>query len=283
MVLRIEDLDPARCRPAYTAQLVEDLVWLGLDWDEGGNIPGWRQSERSDYYAECFARLQNLGLVYPCYCTRNELHDASAPHLSDGTVLYSGRCRNLTETQRKEAETRRRPAWRLTVPDETIRFADGLQGEYEEHLPSRCGDFILRRSDGVYAYQLAVVADDAAMGVTQVVRGQDLLSSTPRQLLLYRLLGFEAPQFCHLPLLMSESGARLSKRDRSLDLGVLRDAGITPEEILGRLGWLAGIWEKPDGATLKELLTAFDPQKLVRQNITVPAGLFAPLLDKAES
>ncbi len=175
MVLRIEDLDPDRCRPEYAEQLKDDLRWLRLDWDTE-QTP---QSRRTEAYRERFERLREMGLVYPCYCSRGELHAASAPHASDGNVIYAGTCRDLTEEER--AGKTRRPAWRLIVPDEEFTFHDGLQGEYRENLARECGDFIIRRSDGVYAYQLAVVTDDAESGVTQIVRGRDLLSSTPRQ------------------------------------------------------------------------------------------------------
>ena len=187
MVLRIEDLDPDRCRPEYAEQLKDDLRWLRLDWDTE-QTP---QSRRTEVYRERFERLREMGLVYPCYCSRGELHAASAPHASDGNVIYAGTCRNLTEEER--AGKTRRPAWRLIVPDEEFSFHDGLQGEYRENLARECGDFIIRRSDGVYAYQLAVVTDDAEAGVTQIVRGRDLLSSTPRQIYLQRLLGLPTP------------------------------------------------------------------------------------------
>ena len=176
MVLRIEDLDPDRCRPAYAEVLKDDLRWLGLDWDRE-QTP---QSLRTEDYARAFDRLADLGLVYPCYCTRGELHAASAPHASDGRFVYAGTCRHLTQAQR--AEKTKAPAWRLVVPDRVYGFADGLQGYYAENLAEQCGDFIIRRADGVYAYQLAVVLDDGEGGVTQVVRGMDLLDSTPRQL-----------------------------------------------------------------------------------------------------
>ena len=178
MVLRIEDLDPDRCRPEYAETLKDDLRWLGLDWDRE-QTP---QSLRSRAYEERFDRLAQLGLVYPCYCTRNELHAASAPHASDGRVLYAGTCRDLTQAQR--AEKQKLPAWRLMVPNRAYGFTDGLQGWFSENLAAECGDFIIRRADGVYAYQLAVVTDDGEGGITQVVRGMDLLDSTPRQLYL---------------------------------------------------------------------------------------------------
>ena len=251
MVLRIEDLDPDRCRPEYAETLKDDLRWLGLDWDRE-QTP---QSLRTAAYAEEFDKLADLGLVYPCYCTRGELHAASAPHASDGRVLYAGTCRNLTETQR--AEKTKKPAWRLAVPDRVYGYTDGLQGYYEENLAAECGDFIIRRADGVYAYQLAVVTDDGAGGVTQVVRGMDLLDSTPRQLYLYELLGLKAPEFYHVPLLTAPDGRRLSKREKDLDLGALRRTH-TPEQLLGKLAHLAGVLETPDPASAREIAQVFD-------------------------
>lgn len=255
MVLRIEDLDPDRCKQAYAEQLKEDLLWLGLTWDEEA-IP---QSKRSSAYREQFERLEALGLVYPCYCTRNELHDASAPHASDGNPIYSGRCRKLSVEER--AQQTRKPAWRLCVPDKEVSFVDGLQGEYHENLAKDCGDFIIRRSDGVYAYQLAVVTDDAANGITEVVRGCDLLSSTPRQLYLYELLGYQAPQFYHVPLLVTEQGVRLSKRDRACDLSYLRTVS-SPERIFGLLASGCGLIDQNAPISLPELLSEFSREKL---------------------
>ena len=201
MVLRMEDLDPDRCRPEYARQLADDLRWLGLDWDEGWQKGGphgpYLQSERTERYAAAFRALEGRGLVYPCFCTRAERLAASAPHRSDGQAVYAGKCRHLTEEERAELARTRRPAWRIAAPDRAVSFTDGLQGPYSENLLHDCGDFILRRSDGVYAYQLAVVYDDGDMGVTQVVRGRDLLSSTPRQLWLYELLGLTPPEFYH--------------------------------------------------------------------------------------
>ncbi len=255
MVLRIEDLDPDRCRPEYTETLKDDLRWLGLDWDRE-QTP---QSQRTEAYAEAFGWLDQQGLVYPCYCSRGELHAASAPHASDGRLLYAGTCRNLSAAER--AEKTKAPAWRLSVPDRFYSFTDGLQGHYSENLAEECGDFIIRRADGVYAYQLAVVTDDAEGGITQVVRGMDLLDSTPRQLYLYELLGKEPPEFYHVPLLLSADGRRLSKRDKDLDLGVLRQK-YTPEEILGRLAHLAGILDAPEAASAKELAGLFTWEKV---------------------
>ena len=278
LVLRMEDLDPDRCRPEYAAQLAEDLLWLGLDWDEGYGKGGpdgpYLQSKRTEQYAAAFKRLEEMGLVYPCYCTRAERLAASAPHRSDGQAVYGGRCRNLTAEEREALEQAgRHPAWRLKVPDEVWTVNDGHMGPYGENLLWDCGDFIIRRSDGVYAYQLAVVVDDGAMGVNQVVRGMDLLSSTPRQCYLYHLLGLEPPEFRHVPLLLAEDGRRLSKRDRDLDMGALR-ARWTAEELVGRLALLAGLQSTPEPVTPAALAERFSWEQVPRADIVVPSGLF---------
>ena len=261
MVLRIEDLDPDRSRMAYAAQMEDDLTWFGMDWDEGGSKGGpqgpYYQSQRTQRYRRYFEALRAKGLVYPCYCTRGELHAAQAPHREDGAPIYSGRCRSLTEEERARLAQSRRPAYRLMAPDREIAFTDGCQGEFRENLLRDCGDFIIRRSDGVFAYQLAVVADDGEMGITQVVRGCDLLDSTPRQLYLYELLGYPAPEFFHIPLLMSPSGKRLSKRDKAQDVGVLRANHRGPEVLLGQMGLWAGILDHPEAVTARELVAEF--------------------------
>ena len=262
MVLRIEDLDPDRCRPEYAETLKDDLRWLGLDWDRE-QIP---QSRRSAAYEAQFQRLQAQGLIYPCYCTRGELHAASAPHASDGRFIYAGTCRNLTPEER--AAKTKAPAWRLVVPDRVYGFTDGLQGTFSENLARDCGDFIVRRADGVYAYQLAVVTDDGQGGVTQVVRGMDLLDSTPRQLYLYELLGLQAPEFYHVPLLTAPDGRRLSKREKDLDLGALRMTH-SPEQLLGKLAFLAGILDQPEAASAKDLAAVFRWEKVKKEPIVL--------------
>ena len=177
-------------------------------------------SECAAIYTESYNKLEAQGLVYPCFCSRAQLHAASAPHTSDGNVIYPGTCRGLTTEQIAEKRKKKAPAYRLMVPDEDITFTDGCMGPHTENLLRDCGDFYLRRADGVFAYQLAVVVDDARMGVTEVVRGADLLSSTARQLYLYRLLGLPAPKFAHCPLLLAPDGRRLSKRDGDQSLEI---------------------------------------------------------------
>ena len=264
MVLRLEDLDPDRCTQAWCDQVMRDLEWLGLDWD---NEPVY-QSRRTPAYEAAFRQLEEKRLVYPCFCTRAERMAASAPHRSDGQAVYDGRCRRLTAEQREDLARQRNPAWRLAVPDRAGSFRDLLQGMYEENLLRDCGDFILRRSDGVYAYQLAVVVDDAWMGVTQVVRGSDLLSSTPRQRYLLELLGCPAPEYGHVPLLLAPDGRRLAKRDRDQELGALQQR-FTARELVGRLAHLAGLIPEAAPVSPEELVPLFAGEKLPRRDIAM--------------
>ena len=277
VVLRIEDLDTRRCTDAYAQQLQDDLLWLGLTWDEGPLVGGpngpYEQSKRTALYKEALDALRARGLVYPCFCTRAELHAADAPHRSDGLSVYAGTCRNLTAAEIAARSRTRPPAYRLRVPAETIAVQDGHMGLYKENLARDCGDFLLCRSDGLFAYQLAVVVDDAAMGVTEVVRGSDLLPSAPRQLFLYRLLGLAPPTFCHVPLLLASDGRRLSKRDRDLNLAVLREIR-KPEAVIGKLAYLAGIHPTAEPVSAAELLPAFDWDAVPARDIVVPDHLF---------
>ena len=279
VILRIEDLDTARCPARYGEQMCRDIHWLGLDWDEGPGVGGpsgpYEQSRRTGLYQAALERLEAQGLVYPCFCTRAELHAASAPHREDGQVIYPGTCRRLSpeEAAEKARRTGRPPALRLRVPEEEIAFQDGHMGAYREFLPRDCGDFLLRRSDGMFAYQLAVVVDDAAMGVTEVVRGADLLASTPRQLLLYRLLGLRAPAFYHFPLLLGSDGQRLSKRNADAGLDTLGQRYTAPE-ILGKLAYLAGFNTSAEPRTGERLLADFDWDKVPKEDIRIPEGLF---------
>ena len=266
ILLRIEDLDPARSRREYAEAMMEDFRWLGLTWDR--RAPD--QSTRSAAYEAALEQLREKDLLYPCYCTRDQLHAASAPHASDGRVIYGGTCRNLTETQR--AAMTKTPCLRIRVPDREIAFADGLQGAYGMNLQKEWGDFILRRADGVAAYQLAVVVDDGAAGVTEVVRGRDLMSSTPAQLWLYALLELEPPQYCHVPMLLAPDGRRLSKRDRDLDLGELRKR-FRPEEILGLLGHLCGLTDRWEPVSLRELTAEFSWEKIRREDIVLDPAI----------
>lgn len=271
VLLRIEDLDTVRCPRVYADAIVDDLAWLGLAAD--GPTPTVYQSERSGIYQQYYDVLLKKGLIYPCFCSRSQLHAASAPHRSDGQVVYAGTCRGLSDAEVARRSLTRAPAFRVQVPDEEIAFTDGHLGRYAENLARDCGDFYLRRADGVFAYQLAVVVDDALMGVTEVVRGSDLLSSTPRQLWLYRELGLTAPQFYHLPLLLAPDGRRLSKRDGDQSLENLR-ARYTPQEIIGKLAYVCGLQDTPAPASPQELVPGFSWDKVPKQDILLPEGLF---------
>ena len=265
MLLRIEDLDTLRCTEENAEILRDDLRWLGLDWDR--EMPP--QRSRSAYYEEILRRLGEAGEVFPCWCTRGDLKNApNAPHASDGHPIYPGTCRRLSVEEREARLAKKAAIARLAVPNEVISFTDGNYGRYEENLKRECGAFILRRADGVFAYQLAVVADDIDGGVNEVVRGRDLLSSTPRQLYLYRLLGAEPPRYFHVPLLTAPDGRRLSKRDDDLDMGALRKK-YTPEEIVGALAYAAGQTEKNEPCSARELIEIFDRTKIGQEDLPI--------------
>ena len=270
MVLRMEDLDTQRTREEYAETLRNDLVWLGLDWD----LETQPQSKRSAVYDGYFEKLRELGLLYPCYCTRSQLHNVNAPHLSDGTPVYAGTCRNLTAAERAAFD--RAPAWRVRVPEKQWTVEDKIQGTYTENLDTDCGDFVVRRADGVYVYQLAVTVDDGEAGVTEVVRGRDLLSSAPRQMYLQELFGFSHPEYGHVPMLLAPDGRRLSKRDRDLDLGQLRQA-MTAEKLLGSLACSAGILDKSTPISARELAKEFSYTKLKKEDICLDGEIFLSL------
>ena len=255
MVLRMEDLDTQRTSAEFAETLRDDLRWLGLTYDR--ETPP--QSQRSQTYDRYFERLGDLGLLYPCYCTRSQLHSVNAPHLSDGTYVYPGTCRNLTQQER--AKMNRAPAWRVMVPDKVWSLTDRVQGYYELNLATECGDMVVRRADGVYVYQLAVTVDDGEAGVTEVVRGMDLLSSAPRQMYLQELFGFPHPAYAHVPMLLAPDGRRLSKRDKDLDLGALQ-AHCRPEEVIGRLAFAAGMIDRYEAISAAELAAEFSWEKI---------------------
>ncbi len=272
LILRMEDLDPDRCREEYAAQILRDLEWLGLDWDEGYGAGGpngpYLQSQRKDLYMDYLRRLESLGLLYPCWCTRSQRLAAYAPHKGDISSDGACPCRSFSQDQRREkmAEQGRPPAWRVAVPAETISFTDGVQGSYSQQLDKDCGDFIVRRSDGVIAYQLAVTVDDSLMGISHVVRGRDLLSSTPRQLWLSGVLGFSPPSYWHTPMLLAADGRRLSKRDQDMDMEYLRRI-FTPEGLLGRLSFLLGLRLDESPVSPHELAAGFSWDKIPKNDI----------------
>jgi len=265
-VLRIEDLDRPRVRSGASERMLFDLRWLGLDWDEGPDIGGphapYIQSKRQEIYSTYLHRLLNKGLIYPCYCSRAEIfRAASAPHGYEGP-RYPGTCRYLTQAQRRQYEANnRRPSMRFRVDDErTVSFTDLLVGPVEQHVQHDIGDFIVCRSDGIFAYQFAVVVDDALMLINQVVRGVDLLQSTARQILLFEALGFQVPTFAHVPLLFDEHGKRFSKRTQSAGLEPLRAAGATPAEIVGQMAAECGLVDRGEQLSAKVLAQRYKHQ-----------------------
>ena len=262
LVLRMEDLDTQRTSAEFAETLRQDLLWLGLNWD----VETPPQSQRSAVYDRYFELLREKGLLYPCYCTRSQLHNVNAPHLSDGTYVYPGTCRTLTQPP-----ANRMPAWRVQVPNRVYTLQDMGRGFYAQNLQEECGDFVVRRADGVYVYQLAVTVDDGEAGVTEVVRGMDLLGSAPRQMYLQELFGFPHPTYGHVPMLMAPDGRRLSKRDRDLDLGELQKH-CTAEAVLGTLAFSAGIIDQNTSVSARELAKEFCWERLSPNDIYLDAS-----------
>ena len=268
MLFRLEDLDPARSSPEYADRMAEDLLWLGLDWDIGWR-PGdtaFAQSHRTERYAAALKKLEAQGLVYDCRCSRAERLAASAPHPGEE------RPRGCTCRTHPKPDTGRSAAKKLYVPNETVHWTDGHFGDQTDVLCPGEDDFIIRRSDGVYAYQLAVSVDDMEMGVTRVVRAQDLISSTARQITLIRLLGGTPPSYCHCPLLVAPEGRKLSKRAGDLSMEAFRER-FTPEALTGVLAKLAGLRETAAPVTAQELIADFSWKKVPAEPILVPNNL----------
>ena len=269
--LRMEDLDRPRVRPGAAAAILSDLRWLGLDWDEGPDTGGpaapYTQSERGAIYEEHLQRLQEAGLVYPCYCSRADIaRAASAPHGAEDGPAYPGTCRDpLRREQQRWRAGGRPPALRFRVPGGVVYVQDGLYGLVEQDVARATGDVVVRRADGVPAYQLAVVVDDALMAITDVVRGADLLFSTPRQIALYHALGYGVPRFLHVPLAVDASGERLAKRHGAVGLGPLRESGLPSTCVVGALAASVGLVPPGTALTARELLTVFDPLRLARE------------------
>lgn len=257
IVLRIEDLDMQRSKPQFIDAIERDFEMLGLTWDFGPFF----QHGRTDAYRAAYKELSERNLVYPCFCTRADLHAVSAPHRGEETV-YSGTCRNLADGARALLAKQHSPAYRLMVPDKTVSFTDQIQGVYTQNLVRGCGDFIIRRSDKAFAYQLAVVVDDAEQKVNSVVRGVDLLCSTPQQMYLQDLLGFSHPIYAHVPLITSQKDRRLSKRDHDAALDALLARFGTPQGVIGHIAGLVGLAPTDEPVTPQELLRDFDRKKL---------------------
>jgi len=275
IVLRIEDVDTPRCKPAWTAQCLQDMRWLGLDWDEGPDVGGDRgpyaQRDRGERYEAALKQLQDAGLVYPCYCSRADLLTAGqAPHgLQAEGPVYPGTCRQLDETERRRKAAAKTPSLRFIMPQEATSFTDGIAGPVTYEAGAG-GDFIVKRADGIIGYQLAVVVDDDEMGITDVLRGWDLLDSTPRQLRLAEALGKSSPRYAHAPLLLGPDGNRLAKRHGDIAVAALRASGIWPEGIIGLLGWLYGLLEKPQPASAQELIPLFDLSRIPKGSVALP-------------
>jgi glutamyl-tRNA synthetase len=275
-VWRTEDLDPPRVVPGMAEAIRFDLVWLGLDWDEGPDVGGrhapYMQSARGALYEEALARLAAAGRLFPCRRSRRELHSvSSAPHGSEGGLPYPADFRpralepgwyerlSLAGSSQLDAA-----ALRFRVDDRPVRFVDRVYGPVEERVDLAVGDFVLKRRDGLYAYQLAVVVDDLLMGIDEVVRGADLLGSTARQIQLIEALGGEIPAYAHVPLVVGEGGEKLSKRDGALDLASLRARGVRPEALVGRLAWSLGLLDRPEPCRPAELLPGFRWERVSR-------------------
>ena len=270
MVFRMEDLDPARSKQIYAEAMAADLQWLGLDWDRGWpEDASYAQSKRTELYEDVFQMLRERELVYPCRCSRSErLAAASAPHPGEWEFDSGCRCARLSRAEQEALlHGERKPAWKLRSPDKPITVVDGHYGPYTQNPAREGGDFIIRRADGVFAYQLAVSVDDMRMGVTRVVRGRDLLSSAPRQKWLIETLGGEVPDYCHCPLLTSGAG-KLSKRLGSLSTEVLRRE-YRPEELIGQLAFLCGLSDSASPVSARELVPEFDWKKVRTEDIPI--------------
>lgn len=261
IILRIEDLDGPRIKRGADELLLRDLGWMGLDWDEGPIY----QSTRGDLYRQALARLLKSGNAYPCTCTRKEVElSASAPHAEDGAAVYPGTCRGrFASVEAARADSGRMPAIRFCVPEGVVTFEDGFRGAQSCDAARQLGDFVIAKGDGTPAYQLAVVVDDAAMAVTHVVRGDDLIDSTPRQILLYRALDFvqSIPQYLHLPLIVGPDGRRLAKRHGDTRLSYYRERGVEAERLVALLAKWCGI-DAGERVTARQLIGRFDLRRL---------------------
>jgi glutamyl-tRNA synthetase len=281
-VMRMEDLDKQRARPELAAQALEDLRWLGLNWDEGPDIGGpqapYVQSQREELYMDALRKLTEMGMIYPCFCSRAELAAiASAPHglVSEGPS-YPGTCRSLSMEERGARTKLKSPSFRFAVGTGPIEFVDNAAGP--QTFPHGAGgDFVVKRADGIISYQLAVVIDDAAMGITDVLRGYDLLDSTPRQLLLYKALGLAAPRFTHVPLLTGPDGTKLAKRHGDISISSIRSAGGKPEKVIGWIAYMSGLIDRPEPIRADELIGVFDLGRIPKESIPVTDKLLQRL------
>lgn len=269
LILRIEDIDSPRVKAGAAQQAIDDLRWLGLDWDEGPDVGGshapYVQTERIESYREALLRLQRTERVYPCTCTRSDIEAAaSAPHIEHEGAIYPGTCENRSALDAVTLGDR--PfAWRFRTTDRDVEFDDRMVGPQRTNVRCDLGDFVVGKMDGSVAYQLAVVCDDHAMGVTEVLRGDDLLPSTFRQLELYSTFGWTPPAFAHVPLVVGPDGRRLAKRHGDTRLATLRQQGVSAEQLIGLLAWSCGLRPTREPVTARELLVDFDLCRVSRE------------------
>jgi len=275
-VMRMEDLDAPRVVAGSAEAVLADLEWLGLDWDEGPDRGGpyapYVQSERLEGYERAFAALRAGGRVYPCFCSRKDIQAAaSAPQAPGDETSYPGTCRALSDDEAASRIAAGTPhAWRFHVKVDDVRGVDDTVYRRFEPGPGSIGDFVVRRADGVAAYQLAVVVDDAAMKIDDIVRGDDLLPSAVRQNLIYAALGWDVPAYAHVPLLLGGDGVRLSKRHRGVTLAEVRQAGMSAETVVGKLAAMLGLRPTPEPVSAQSLIDGFDWSPLQRR---MPGGL----------
>lgn len=267
-IIRIEDVDASRCPKSAAKDIIETLAALGMKSDE----PIIYQSERTDAYAAAEQILKSRAHVYPCFCSRAALHADDIARLPDGGILYAGTCKTLSSEQAAKKAVNSPPSYRIEVDDEPIEFTDGVFGKQRQNLKEDCGDFIIRRRDGVYAYQLAVVTDDGYSGITEVVRGADLLYDTPRQIYLQRLLGLHTPEYYHIPLVLGHDGRKLSKSAGDSAARLLKTK--SKDEIIGALAFAANIIGENRPIALRELIPLYSEKKLPRTDIILPDNLY---------
>ena len=276
LILRIEDIDSPRVKAEAAQQAIDDLRWLGLDWDEGPEIGGphapYVQTERIDLYHEALSRLQRDERVYPCTCTRSDIEAAaSAPHIEHEGMIYPGICAGRSASDALTLGDQ--PfAWRFRTTDRALEFGDRVAGRQQANVRRDLGDFVVGKMDGSAAYQLAVVCDDHAMGVTEVLRGDDLLPSTFRQLELYSAFGWSPPTFAHTPLVIGTDGRRLAKRHGDTRLATLRKQGVTAEELIGLLAWSSGLRPTRDPISARKLVAEFDLCRVTREPYVFNVG-----------
>ena len=274
ILLRIEDIDSPRVKPWAREQTLTDLKWLGLDWDWGPDVSvphtSYIQTERLERYRLVLEQLASEGAIYPCFCSRREVNEAaSAPHetsepqaqLLEGSI-YPGTCRDLKRSTASASAASNEFAWRWRFDEGELTWVDAALGKQSANPRRQLGDFVIGKSDGTPAYQLAVVVDDFDMGVTEIVRGSDLVPSTYRQLAILQHLGWRAPKYCHVPLMVGPDGRRLAKRHGDTRLSHFRELGFQPQDLVGYLAWTLGLQTLPDPIEAQELIGTLDWRKV---------------------